>query len=35
MKLLDGEIKPGDRIKVTVENGELNFHRPKQSAGAK
>src|SRR5580658_5265502 len=35
MKLLEGEIKPGDRIKVTVENGELKFHRPKQTAGAK
>jgi ATP-dependent Clp protease ATP-binding subunit ClpB len=34
MKLLDGEIKPGDRIKVTVENGELKFHRAKQPAGA-
>jgi ATP-dependent Clp protease ATP-binding subunit ClpB len=34
MKLLDGEIKPGDRVKVTVENGALKFQRPKQSAGA-
>ena len=34
MKLLDGEIKPGDRIKVTVDNGALKFHRPKQTAGA-
>jgi ATP-dependent Clp protease ATP-binding subunit ClpB len=34
MKLLDGEIKPGDRVKVTVENGALKFHRPKPSAGA-
>jgi ATP-dependent Clp protease ATP-binding subunit ClpB len=34
MKLLDGEIKPGDRIKVTVENGVLKFHQPKQPAGA-
>jgi len=34
MKLLDGEIKPGDRIKVTVDNGELKFNKVKQSAGA-
>jgi hypothetical protein len=34
MKLLDGEINSGDRVKVTVENGELKFHRPKQIAGA-
>src|SRR5580658_7337257 len=34
MKLLDGEIKPGDRIKVTVDNGALKFQRPKQTAGA-
>jgi len=32
MKLLDGEIKPGDRIKVTVEKGALKFHRPNQTA---
>ena len=34
MKLLDGEIKTGDRVKVTVENGQLKFHRQKQPAGA-
>jgi ATP-dependent Clp protease ATP-binding subunit ClpB len=34
MKLLDGEIKPGDRIKATVDNGELKFNKTKQSAGA-
>jgi ATP-dependent Clp protease ATP-binding subunit ClpB len=34
MKLLDGEIKPGDRIKVTAENGALKFHRPKPTAAA-
>ena len=31
MKLLEGEIKPGDRVKVTVENGQLKFHRQKQA----
>ncbi len=25
MKILDGEFKPGDRLKATVENGELKF----------
>ena len=25
MKLLDGEFKPGDKIKVTVQDGELVF----------
>jgi hypothetical protein len=25
MRLLDGEFKPGDRIKVTVSDGELAF----------
>jgi ATP-dependent Clp protease ATP-binding subunit ClpB len=34
MKLLDGEIKTGDRVKVTVENGQLKFHRQKQPGGA-
>jgi ATP-dependent Clp protease ATP-binding subunit ClpB len=34
MKLLNGEIKPGDRVKVTVEDGELKFQRAKPSAGA-
>jgi hypothetical protein len=34
MNLFDGEIKPGERSKVTVENGELKFQRPKQVAGA-
>jgi len=29
MKLLDGEIKPGDKIKVTVEKDELKFHKAK------
>jgi ATP-dependent Clp protease ATP-binding subunit ClpB len=31
MKLLDGEIKTGDRVKVTIENGQLKFHRQKQA----
>jgi ATP-dependent Clp protease ATP-binding subunit ClpB len=30
MKLLDGEFKPGDRIKATVENGQIKFQRQKQ-----
>jgi ATP-dependent Clp protease ATP-binding subunit ClpB len=34
MKLLDGEIKTGDRVKVTVENGQLKFHRQKQPGAA-
>jgi ATP-dependent Clp protease ATP-binding subunit ClpB len=34
MKLLDGEIKAGDRIKVTVENGQLKFQRQKQPAAS-
>ena len=25
MKLLDGEFKPGDRIKATVEDGQIKF----------
>jgi len=29
MKLLDGEFKTGDRIKVTADNGELKFQRQK------
>ena len=29
MKLLDGEFKTGDRIKVTAENGQLKFQRQK------
>jgi ATP-dependent Clp protease ATP-binding subunit ClpB len=33
MKLLDGEIKPGDRIKVTEEKGELKFQRPQKRTG--
>jgi ATP-dependent Clp protease ATP-binding subunit ClpB len=31
MKLLDGEVKTGDRVKVTVENGRLKFQRQKQA----
>jgi ATP-dependent Clp protease ATP-binding subunit ClpB len=31
MKLLDGEVKTGDRVKVTFENGQLKFHRQKQA----
>jgi len=31
IKLLDGEIKTGDRVKVSVENGQLKFHRQKQA----
>ena len=27
MKLLEGEFKPGDKIKVTAEGDELNFKR--------
>ncbi len=34
MKLLDGEIKPGDRIQVTVDNGALKFHPSKPSAAS-
>jgi ATP-dependent Clp protease ATP-binding subunit ClpB len=34
MKLLDGEIKSGDRVKVTVENGQLKFNRQKQPGAA-
>jgi ATP-dependent Clp protease ATP-binding subunit ClpB len=29
MKLIDGEFKTGDRIKVTAENGQLKFQRQK------
>ncbi len=31
MKLLDGEIKPGDKIRVTEENDELKFKTPKKA----
>ena len=33
MKLLDGEIKPGDKIKVTAEKDELKFHKSKPNTG--
>jgi ATP-dependent Clp protease ATP-binding subunit ClpB len=32
MKLLDGEIKPGDRVKISAENGKLKFQRSKATS---
>ena len=33
-ELLRGNIKPGEAINVTVENGKLIFHAPTESAAA-